>query len=264
MRFGVCTEIGYAPLLARSGYDFIELSVSGDLMPESDESTWTAKRNEIEGMPLPVEVFNSFVRIRKIVGPNVDREGLYAYVNRAFSRAAQVGGSLIVFGSGGARAIPDGWPAEQAHRQMIDFLNCCARVFEKTGIKVAIEPLCRAECNMINLVSEGAALAREVASPGVMNLADTYHMEAETEPLTAIIANADVLAHAHTADTGRLWPGSGGYNHTALFAALGQASYDKRLSIECSWDGGIEEHAAPALAYLKESLTRARCNEAPF
>jgi sugar phosphate isomerase/epimerase len=254
MRFGVCAGVAHAPLLSQCGYDFIELSASADLQPESDEASWAVKRREIETMPLPAEAFNSFVRIGKIVGPDVDSDRLRKYVFAALARAAQVGGSVIVFGSGGARNIPEGWTLEQAHRQLAEFLNFCGDACERSGVKVVIEPLCRAECNIINLVSEGAALAREIGRPGVMNLADTYHMEAEGEALKAMVDSADVLAHVHTADSGRLWPGSGSYDHAALFAALKQANYDKRISIECAWQDEIDEHAASALAHLKRAM----------
>jgi sugar phosphate isomerase/epimerase len=256
MRFGVCTNIASASVVAQSGYDYIELAVASDLVPESDESAWAAKRHEIETMPLVPEVFNSFIRIGKIVGPAVDSERLRRYVSTALSRAAQVGGSIIVFGSGGARSIPEGWPGEEAHRQLIDFLNLCADAYEVSGVIVVVEPLCRAECNIINLVSEGAALAREVSRAGVKNLADTYHMDAASESLEVLIQSADVLAHVHTADMCRLWPGSGSYDHTELFRVLRRANYDKTLSIECTWQDKFEEHVGAALAHLKQAYAR--------
>lgn len=250
MRFGVCTGVGNAPLLAAAGYDYIELSVAGDLMPEADEAAWAESRRAIEAMPLPVEAFNSFVRTGKIVGPEADSERLRAYVENALERAAQVGGKIIVFGSGGARQIPDGFPMERAEAQLMDFLDACADSSLEAGVVVAIEPLHRGECNFINLVTEGADIARRLNRPGVRNLADTFHMEREGESLDAIVASADVLAHVHTADTGRFAPGTGTYDHVALFRALSAARYDARVSIE----GAFRDFAAeigPALAHLR-------------
>ncbi|GAB4468467.1 MAG: hypothetical protein OHK0029_40860 [Armatimonadaceae bacterium] len=256
MKFGVCTGIDKAPMLSDAGYDYIELSVAGDLMPDSDDSEWAEKRKAIEAMPLRPESFNSFVRIGKIVGPEADFARLERYAHTAAARAALVGGKVLVFGSGGARRIPDDYSREQAEADVLRFLNYCADAYEKTGVVVVIEPLNRDECNFINSVSEGAELVQRVNRPGVRNLADTYHMEKDGEPLTAIVASGPVLAHCHTADSGRNAPGTGTYDHVAMFRAFREAGYDARLSIECRWNDFAAE-LAPALEHLRKAHTAA-------
>ncbi len=258
MRFGVCADLKYATVLAEAGYDYIELSVAADLMPEDPESVWKEHCKKIQQMPLPVEAFNSFVRTGKITGPHADFPRLQRYVDTALKRAGEVGGRVVVFGSGGARQVPEGFSAAEANVQILRFLEICARAGEQTGVTVVIEPLCKAECNIINLVSEGASLARTVQSKWVQNLADTYHLEKEAEPLTAIVESADVLAHVHTADTGRLAPSTGTYPHVSLFDILAQAGYEKRMSIECSWQNQLEMLAAPALQHLRSCRQEAK------
>lgn len=252
MRFGVCARIEDAGVLAHEGYDYMELSVAGDLMPDAGDAAWAEKRRAIEAMPLRPEAFNSFVRAGKIVGPEADTEYLRRYVDTALTRAAQVGGSIIVFGSGGARAIPEGFPLAEAERQLSEFLTLCADASDRTGVVVAIEPLHRGECNFVNLVSEGAQWARRINRPGVQNLADTFHIERENEPIAAIVGSADVLAHTHTADTGRFAPGTGVYDHVALFQTLHAANYDARLSIECTWRD-FRAEVGPALDHLRNA-----------
>lgn len=260
MRYGVCAGIDAGPALAEAGYDYIELAVSRDLTPDADEREWAAKREAILALPLPPETFNLFVAGHRIVGPEADTAALQRYVETALARAAEVGGRVIVFGSGGARNIPDGYDRSTALSQIGVFLNLCADASDRTGVTVAIEPLRRAESNIINLVSEGAALARQVGRPGVRCLADSYHMEAEEEPLSAIVESGDVLAHTHTADTGRFAPGTGVYDHVALFQALRAADYDARISIECSFKpehGDTGTQLTKALAHLKAAATAA-------
>ncbi|HVK02421.1 MAG TPA: sugar phosphate isomerase/epimerase family protein [Armatimonadaceae bacterium] len=252
MKFGVCAGIDQAALLADAGYDYIELSVAGDLVPEADEATWAEKRAAIEAMPLPVEAFNSFVRTGKITGPEADFERLKRYADTAVERAAQVGGKIIVFGSGGARNVPAGFPREQAAEQIVSFLDLCADACDRHGVVVVVEPLNSDESNIINSVAEGAEYVERVARAGIRNLADTYHMEYDGEPLLAITEFAEVLAHVHTADTGRFAPGTGTYDHIALFRELRAARYDDRLSIECSFRDFAAE-IGPALAHLKRA-----------
>lgn len=258
MRWGVCAGRSKAASVAAAGWDYLELGVAGELIPESDDAAaWAEKKVALLALPLPCETFNLFVPGKlKITGPEVNRPALTRYVRTALARAAEVGGEVIVFGSGGARQLPaSGWSAEQAHEQLLWFLNQCADAHEKTGVVVAIEPLNRHECNLLHTVAEGAALAREVGRPGVRNLADTYHMERNgNESLADILASADCLAHVHTADTGRKAPGTGVYDHAALFTALREAGYDARVSIECNFtDGEFEAELAQALAHLKRA-----------
>ena len=260
MRVGVCTGAGKASSVAAADWDYIELGVAGELIPEADNVAWAEKKSALLALPLPCETFNLFVpKHLKITGPDVNQAALTAYVHTALTRATEVGGSVIVFGSGGARQLPDGWSAAQAHVQLLWFLNQCADAHETTGVIVAIEPLNRAECNVLHTVAEGAALAREVGRAGVKNLADTYHMEHNGEPLTEILASANCLAHVHTADTERKAPGTGHFDHTALFRTLKDTGYDARISIECSFtEGRFKAELGQALAHLKAAYRSAQ------
>jgi sugar phosphate isomerase/epimerase len=252
MKFGVCAGVDRAPLLAEAGYDYIELSCAGDLIPDEDDAAWAEKRARIEAMPLPVETFNSYVRSGRIVGPEADWARLERYVHAAAARAAQVGGSVIVFGSGGARRVPDGYDAELARADLLRFLHLAANAYDEHGVLVVIEPLNREECNILTTVREAAGYVEAVGRPGVKNLADTYHMEKDGEGLDAILETGAVLAHAHTADTNRDAPGTGTYDHEALFRALKAVGYDARLSVECRWDD-FAAQVGPALAHLRRA-----------
>lgn len=253
MRFGVCAGRDKAGWLAQAGCDYLELSTAGDLSPDDpDEAAWNHTRRQIDALPLRPEAFNSFVRSGKIVGPDADPKRLERYVHRALARAAQVGGKVIVFGSGGARNVPDGFSRETARGQILDFLGWCADAHETTGVIVVVEPLNKSESNLLNTVGEGAEYVRALNRPGVRNLADTYHMEKDGEPLSAIENSCDVLAHVHTADTKRGAPGTGVYDHAALFQTLARAGYDNRISVECSW-GDFEQESGAALAHLRRA-----------
>lgn len=251
MRFGVCAGVEKAEVLACIGYDFIELSVAGDLMRYEDEAAWQPAAARLNALPLPVHSFNSFIRTGKIVGPDADYNYLYHYVYTALERAAEIGGEIVVFGSGGARNVPDGFMPDEASEQLLAFLNLCADASDEMGVTVVIEPLQKAESNIINRVSEAALLVRHIARPGVRALGDTFHMEREDEPLSALVDARDVLSHVHVADTDRRAPATGVYDYVALFRALKEAGYDGRVAIECSWGEDFAGEAAQALDKLK-------------
>ena len=236
----------------------LNLSVAGDLIPDEDEAAWAEKRRVLEAMPLIPEAFNSFVRTGKITGPEADFDRLERYVNTALARAAQVGGKIIVFGSGGARNVPDDFSREQAQEQLVRFLNLCADASEKTGVVVVIEPLNKLESNIFNTVSEGADYVRRVNRPGVRNLADTYHMEKDDEPLSAIVQSADVLAHTHTADTNRRAPATGTYDHQAFFRACREAGYDARVFLLNAAGTILRHKSAPHSRISKKRMPQTR------
>jgi sugar phosphate isomerase/epimerase len=247
---GVCCTASQAALAAAGGADYVELMVVDTLVPTEDDDAWAARRDALLALPAPVETFNVFMTAHRLTGQDVDFDTLRTYVDRALQRASEIGGKVIVIGSGTARRIPEGFPPTEAERQFLRLLGLCADAYDRTGVQVAIEPLNRGESNMILSVDDGARLARLVARPGVRALADTYHMEKEGEPLSAITAAADVLAHVHTADTDRVPPGQGTFDHVALFRTLNEIGYHGRLSIECRWSDFASE-VGPALAHLR-------------
>jgi sugar phosphate isomerase/epimerase len=256
MRFGICAAKEKAALAKDAGYDYIELGAASEFAPEEDDTLWAERRKVLLALPLPTETFNVFLRGFRLTGSEGDFDYAQRFVRTLLRRMAEVGGKVVVFGSSGVRNVPEGFPMDKANEQIERFLEMCAEEAQKNNVIVAIEPLNKGESNIINLVSEGAAWARKINHPHLRNLADSYHMEKENEPVSAIVESKDVLAHVHTADTDRVSPGTNGYDHVALFRALREANYDERISIECAWKDFTAE-IAPSLAHLKQAYTEA-------
>ncbi|MEA3345429.1 MAG: sugar phosphate isomerase/epimerase family protein [Chloroflexota bacterium] len=251
MRFGCCAGPEMGDVLVQAGYDYIELSVSRHLQPEMDDADWKTLRRQIEALPLPPEAFNTFLPgDLKVTGPVVDEERIGRYLTVAFERAAELGGQVIVFGSSGARNIPEGFPRGKAWQQLIGFLRRVGEEASRVGMRVSIEPLNRSESNVINKVSEAVRLAQEAGHPQVRALADLYHMVREEEPMEHLIAAGEQLAHVHVADTDRWPPGTGSYPYTEFFSALRRIGYDAHISIECRWED-IGAQCGPALEFLR-------------
>ena len=109
MELGVCADPKFGTALADAGFTFIELHVQNNLKTLEDEAAFQTEWARIQTSPIPAPVANCFVPgSLKITGPEADLAKLEAYVEIALSRAAQAGMDTIVFGSGGARRIPDG------------------------------------------------------------------------------------------------------------------------------------------------------------
>ena len=250
MEFGCCAPIDRAEAVKAAGFDYLEAAVTS-LIPDQDDATFSSILAQYQASPIPVKAFNLFLpRDLKVTGPEIDEERIRQYVGRALARVQQIGAGIIVFGSGGARNIPDGFPRDEAENQLVHFLNIVADAAEQTDVTLAIEPLNTRESNIINSVAEGAEIAARVNRPSIQVLADFYHMDEEDEPLSNISAYKNQLAHVHVADTNRHAPGSGQYPYPEFVAQLRQANYDALVSIECRWND-FETEAAPAVDFLR-------------
>lgn len=257
IRLGVCCGAESAQAMTDAGAQCIELGVSSALLPLMDDAAWQSRRDALMALPLPCETFNMFVpgdlHLTGTDDFRTNADTVRRYVFTALRRAKEVGGSLIVFGSGGARRVSEGFDRDTAADQIRDFLRVCAEATEETGVIIAIEPLNRGECNIINSVSEAVKnYAAVLSHPGIRVLADTYHMEQENEPLSVITKNAAYIAHVHTADTKRVPPGKGQYDHVALFRTLTNAGYAGRLCIEANFSD-LPSEIGGSLQHLREA-----------
>ena len=232
---GICGT-SWAEAAKAVGLDYVEASVSGFLCPESPDSVFRKNLASVAGT-LPLYSCNGFFPgSLKIVGPQADTQRGIAYAKTAIRRAAEAGMKVLVLGSSGSRNIPEGFSREEAEAQFIAVLAGMAPTAEECGIFIGIEPLQTQESNFINLVTEGAALARKVNSPNIGVIADFFHMLRMDEGPEAIVASADKLVHCHIAEKEkRTPPGVMGDDFTPYFAALRDIRYTGRISIECGW-----------------------------
>jgi sugar phosphate isomerase/epimerase len=258
MKFGVCADLAAGHALGRAGFDFIELNVQNHLKPLAPDSEFIPILKQIQACPIPCSAANCFVPgVLKITGPDVHLDKLAAYASVTFARAQQAGIQTIVFGSGGARQIPEGFDRNRAWSQLVEFGRRIGPLAHKRGVTVAVEPLNRKETNVLNSVAEGARYVREVNHPSVRLLADSFHWGMESESLEAIVAAGPLLRHVHVATfPPREPPGVGTCDLAPFFGALKKSGYDGAVSMECGW-ADLPAQAPQALATLK-ALTAGR------
>ena len=259
MKFGVCAGLDRLEAVVEAGYDFIEPPARRVLHPEEGEQEFARMREIMERSPIQAEAFNLFIPgSLKVAGPEVDFKDLMEYAGLSIQRAVTLGGEVIVFGSGGARSVPQGFSHDEAKTQIARFLQETAKIASEWGINIAIEPLRKEESNIINSLPEGLEFVRAAKNPAVGILADVYHMESESEPLDNILACGNSLMHIHIAEPlERRAPGLGEYDFCPFFARLKEISYDKRISIECKW-GDFDAEAKAALPFLREAWEKAK------
>jgi sugar phosphate isomerase/epimerase len=254
-KIGVSTGMANNGVLFTAGYSFVEENVRVFLSPMEDESVFQAKLALLKESKLPVEACNSFLPGNlKCVGTAPLHDDILKYAETAFRRAEMAGVKTIVFGSGGARSIPEGFSKDEAKKQFISLCGKIAPVAEKYNVVISLEPLNTKECNFINSVAEGGEIVEAVNHKNFRLLADFYHMLRENETPANITKYGHLLYHTHIAEnTGRTPPGVNKEDFTPYFKALKDSGYKGRMAIECSWKN-LGEQAAPALQEMRRQL----------
>lgn len=223
-----------------AGFDYAEAGV-GAVMELSD-----ADVASLAGEGLPIEAANSFIPPKfKIVEQGACDSGspLYAYVDEAMARMSAIGIRVAVFGSGGARHIPDTMTRREGLDLIAVFLRMCAGLGRKYGVTVAIEPLRALECNAINKTSEAIALADEIGDENVAYLADAFHMAHGGEPADTLRGASRLPVHIHVSEPpDRRYPGADGGEYLKSFAeSLRVTNYAARVSVECGFSDFARE-----------------------
>jgi len=255
MQFGVCAGPEDSAWLKTAGADFVEGHVQLFLKPMDE--TWQPPVPPA-ALAVPLAAYNClFPTEMRITGPGVDLASVKAYAARACSRASQMGSAVIVFGSGGARKVPDGWPRDKAETQLVEAMQVVGPVAAASGITIAMEHLNRGETNILNSLDEGMEYIRRASAPGISILCDFYHFTLQKEPLESLARTKGLLTHVHIAEpVGRVPPGPGMTDYRPFFRGLKAIGYDARISIECGWTD-INAQLAPTLDFLRKEWNAA-------
>ena len=254
VQVGYCTPLSNIEAAKAAGFDYVELSTSEIAGLSDADYEQAAARVRLVGLPVPVT--NLFLPAAlKVTGPDVDPERQMAYVRKAFARLERLGTQIVVFGSGGARRVPDGFPKDQAFQQLVEFGRRIAPEAKARGITIAIEPLRREETNIINSAAEGLSLVTATGDPNVQLMVDFYHLASEHEDPAIIVRAREHIRHLHMANPeGRVFPRKWDeYNYAPFFAALRAIGYDTRISVEASTQD-LRADAPLAIALLRRAF----------
>jgi sugar phosphate isomerase/epimerase len=255
MKLGLYIDIKNGPVLPYDQFDFIEENVQTLLIPEADEAAFQERLAVVRSLKIPVAAANRLLPADlKPVGPAVDEARLQRWGESVFRRAEQAGVKTVVWGSGGARRVPDGFSKETAREQFLRAVSSYAPLAERHGVIIVIEPVCRVDSNFIMSLADGADIVNSVGHPNVRLLADNFHMDIEGEPPTEIERFASILEHIHVSEIkGRAIPGTTDYDLRPYLRALKNAGYNGRLAIEPEWKD-VNTDPAKALVALRQQM----------
>lgn len=146
----------------------------------------------------------------------------------------------------------------EGHKVLLEVLQELGEHGAKTGCPILLEPLNRQEAWFLRQVSHAAAIAREVASPGVGVMGDFYHMNfEETSDRAAFLSAGSFLRHVHLASRKRVLPGQDERSFIDGFRGLKMIGYQGFCSLECGCDGKPEEEIPKSFAFLRKQWDEA-------
>lgn len=240
MRFGMnlllwTTRVGpeHRPILialAEMGYDCVELPVF-DL---EDVGYYERLAQEVRDLglePLAVAALNAG---QNICAEDAEtRQRGAAALERMVDCAAAMGAPILSGPIHSAIGVFSGLPPSEAERaRSVETLAHVAERGQAKGVRLAIEPLNRFECYLLNDTATAAGFVAEVGS-GAGILYDTFHAHIEEkDPAAAIRAHAGSIALVHVSENDRSTPGLGQVRWQDTFDALKAAGYNGPMVVE--------------------------------
>jgi sugar phosphate isomerase/epimerase len=240
------------PRLKELGYDYAELSLT-HLCSLSNHAFNNLNQLLVES-DISCEACNNFFPSTiPLVGKERNISQISDYLAIAFERAGFLGVKTIVFGSGNARMVPCGTTTDEATDQLVELLEKVNQHAIIHDIIIAIEPLRKQECNIVNTFTEALILAGKANCSNVKCLLDSFHLHEENEDISVIQLQPDMLAHVHFAEpAGRVFPIAANRNkYEQIFRVLKQVKYNSRLSLE-AYSQNFNVDAMTGITILKE------------
>jgi len=241
-----------------AGFDYTEVGASMLYSLTDEELAELLAANAKRSLQL-YAANSLFIPSLELSNPAADREKQTEYIHKVVDRLAMFGAKYAIFGSGGARSIPEGVSHEDGMKALYRFMNEFIDYANPRGVTLVIEPLRRRESNIFVTVPECAGVVREFNREGLALLCDSFHMSQENTPVDAVYDAVDLIVHCHMSEApDRTCPGAittGDPEYNKQFAAcLNKVGYTGGVSAECSF-ADFKTDVPAIYAYMKKIFT---------
>lgn len=182
------------------------------------------------------------------------RERSWLHIRNLVDLCADLGpNGVMVFGSPVQRAATGGATPEEARERFVEGLATVAGHAAERGVRILVEALPKAQCDVVNTLQEAAGIARRIGSPGVRTMFDTHNAVDETEPHAVLVERYfEVIEHIHVNETDGKHCGAGDYDFAPLLASLKKLNYGGWISLEAfDFTPGAETIARESIHHLQ-------------
>jgi sugar phosphate isomerase/epimerase len=253
---GIAQGLEHDSVLYTSGYRYVVESINKLISPRNvSQEQFIQNLAILRKLRSNVYALNLFIPgDLKLVGPEVNEEAILVYAEQVLIRCQQAGVKMIVWGSGGARRVPDGFDREKANKQFADIAKQIAVKAKAHDVMLALENLNSTETNFITTAAEALAMVKRVDHPNFRLCIDIYHMLKENESPDVIEAASKYVVHCDIAEKlNRTPPGVAKEDFRPYLKALKKIKYTGKIVIEGRWEN-LATQALPAYQYLQQQI----------
>lgn len=187
------------------------------------------------------------------------RRRSWQHIRNLIDLSADFGpGGVLVFGSPKQRTSTGGLSREQATRSFIDGLAEVAPQAEERGVTILAEALPTNQSDIVNRLSDSAAIVREIRSPAIQTMFDVHNTLDETEPHPVLIErHFDIIRHVHVNEMDGKHCGAGDYDFKPVLETLRRLNYKGWISLEAfDFTPGAERVVGESLRYLEGEIAK--------
>jgi len=271
MKISICNELfrGWPiekvfPYTAALGYDGVEIApfTLADSVTEISHERRKAIRRAAEDNGL--EIVGLHWLLSKPEGLSVNhpdeivRIRTQEYIEALIHFCADIGGKVLVHGSGHQRNVQDKWTFAESWNWARETFEACLETARKRNVMYCIEPLTRASTNFINTVGEALRMVREIRHPNFKMVFDCRNASAQEESVMGALLRAlesRALYHVHANDACGKGPGCGQTRLAPILKTLIENDYQHYVSVEVfEYDSSPETTASRSVGYLRGIL----------
>lgn len=163
-----------------------------------------------------------------------ERRAAIGHITWALDMAHLLGADLLVGPIHQTLGVFTGEPPSAIEFvRLAAFHRAAGDIAAERGMRIAVEPMNRFECHMLNRMDDLGRHLEAVGHPAVTALYDTFHANIEeADPVGALERNMGLVGHVHISENDRGVVGTGHVPWAATFRALKQANYGGWLTVE--------------------------------
>ncbi|WP_394917922.1 sugar phosphate isomerase/epimerase family protein [uncultured Robinsoniella sp.] len=243
MKFGVlysywgnewkCDYIETAGKIHKAGFDIMEVG-AGHLL-EMSELQLRELKNTCDELGLQITANIGPSKDKDVASPDpAVRQAGITYLTDIMKNMAKIGAKKIV------GVMYTYWPNDFSDpdkdaiwNRGVESMRKMAETAEELDIEMCLEVVNRFETHILNTCEEGIRFCREVGSPNVKLLLDTFHMNIEEDNIAEAVRSAgNYLGELHAGEGNRRLPGQGSLPWREIGKALRETGYEGGVVME--------------------------------
>lgn len=253
--FGSCDQLS---VIKNAGFDCAELDFCE--LTDMNEVSFREFYKEATDSGLGFDVFSGLIPLtERFHASDFNLDYWLSHTEKGAKRAAKLGCTMIPFGAGKCRSIPEDCDPVAAASKVVAIVRALCEVLSGYQIKLVIEPLGPANSNFLNTLPEVEEFLVQVNHSNCSSMCDLRHMYKSNESFCNLTKYKTIVEHAHIdypKGVDRYFPApDDNYDYLPYLQALKESGYDKILTVEATaikYDFATE--AANCYTYLRQLI----------